>query len=509
MFDGRRVRAQTAPPLKSGRIAALGSFVPLPPPIMSAVIIPRPALPLQDRMGSTKLRKLIEKYAGFGPRYTSYPTAVEFNGDVGEAAWRNRIARSFSEKSGPFACYVHIPFCRSLCYFCACHKLIVTDRTVVAPYLDAVAREAAEYGELGRNSVVTQLHWGGGSPSYLTVEETARLFRALSDSLPLDLRGGDISLELDPRTTDREKIALYRSLGFNRLSLGVQDFHPAVQEAVNRRQSREETVDLVAYARKEGFSSVNVDLIYGLPEQTPERFSETIDAVLSLRPDRIALYGYAHVTWLKKVQKALERHHLPTPGERVELFLSALDSLRLAGYVYIGMDHFALPADPLALAYSNGSLQRSFMGYTTRRANRLAALGASAISSVPEMIAQNTRDVAEYTRRAAAGEIPIERGVVRSEDDQLRASLIESLFCAGKIDIPAVEARWSISFWKKFDSLERSLRELEADGLAEVSPWAIRITETGRLFTRNVAMLFDGYLEARLAAQSRAFSATV
>ena len=460
-----------------------------------------------------QLRTLVKKYSGQGPRYTSYPSAVEFAPTVNNESWERFLQREFSYampgKTG-LSLYVHIPFCSSLCYFCACHKLIVKDRGIVPPYLEALKRDLQCYRRvLPKDSVIEQLHWGGGSPSYLSSAEAESLFESIRELFPLESPLSDISIEVDPRTADRDKIRRYRALGFNRLSLGVQDFDLRVQEAVNRVQPYEMTAEIIEAARQVKFSSINVDLIYGLPEQTRESFAETLRKVLALRPDRIALYGYAHVSWLKKSQNSFNRLMLPSPEARIELFLLALDAFAAAGYVHIGMDHFALPEDSLAVAAKTGGLHRSFMGYTTHRGSRLMAIGASGISCFPGAIAQNIKDVKEYTLSANAQCFSIERGVIKTTDDLQRAEVIDSLFCRGEIDTEEFQSHWQLNFWEKFSAIKPALIELEDDGLVSLSPHRIELSASGRLFTRNVAMLFDAYLPGRLNETRRVFSATV
>ena len=456
---------------------------------------------------------LIAKYAVSGPRYTSYPTAVEFTNSFTKADWLSCLAEEFAAGSsaGGVSLYVHLPFCKSLCYFCACNKVITKDRSVTGPYLAALDREFELYQRNFESAGVSQVpaagqfHWGGGTPNFLTPEEMKLVFRSAVDRFNL-ASDADVSIEVDPRTTTNDQVEVLAELGFNRISLGVQDFDPAVQEAINRVQSVECTEQVVEWARSAGFGSVNIDLIYGLPLQHPANFRRTIDQVMAIRPERIALYGYAHVTWLTKVQRTLEREHLPSPQERIGLFLDAVDQLTAAGYVHIGMDHFALPGDGLSLALASGSLNRNFMGYSTIRGSRLLGFGASSISSLGNSFAQNTKDITEYQNKMAAGEFAVERGLARSYDDQLRGDLIELLMCQGRISINDFENKWRIDFFKYFAASATELEVLMADGLVAFDRQTITVTPLGRFFQRNIAMIFDAYLTQHRSGPKKVFS---
>ncbi|MFN8389391.1 MAG: oxygen-independent coproporphyrinogen III oxidase [Bdellovibrionota bacterium] len=458
------------------------------------------------------VRRLAAKYSSRGPRYTSYPTAVEFGPQVNPQSWSEVVRADGSDPSAEWssaALYVHIPFCSSLCYFCACNRIIVRDRAMFEPYLTALEREIRAYAEiLPKHTVFQALHFGGGSPGLLLAEETARLLQRLREEFAF-ASDAELSIELDPRTSTPERVQHYRELGFTRLSLGVQDFDSVVQRSVNRIQPVEMTASLFESARHAGFRSINADLIYGLPEQNLERFAKTIRQLLELRPERIALYGYAHVTWIKKAQKTFERLHLPDAAERLELFLHALGELEKAGYVSIGMDHFALPGDSLAKAFENGTLERTFMGYTSDRSPRLIGLGASAISTLPAAFAQNVPDTLGYIRMTETGTLPIERGVLRTAEDRLRGEIIEALFCKARLDISSLERRHGISFETKFASQLPALKSMAEDGLLSYSASHLELSRLGRLFTRNVAMLFDGYLAKHSEGSTPKYSATV
>ena len=467
-------------------------------------------------------RELIEKYSGQGPRYTSYPTAVEFHEGFSAAtwqktllAWRNSTPTEPPTESRSISLYTHIPFCRSLCYFCACHKIITEDRTVVSPYLAAISRELSIYSQLlsDGNTSLAGLHWGGGSPNYLAPDEMRVLFESTLAAFPKLNPAAEISIEMDPRTTTTEQLSTIERLGFNRISLGVQDFSPHVQEAVNRIQPFELTRDLVENARQLGLSGINLDLIYGLPGQELTSFNDTLSQVISIRPERIALYGYAHVTWIKKVQKALERHPLPSPSLRIELFRSAVTELTRAGYVYIGMDHFALPADSLAKALANGTLTRNFMGYSTECGAGTLGVGPSAISGLAGAYAQNEKDLQRYqaklTSSNSANSLPITRGLSLSREDKLRAEVISQILCQGTVSFEQVGKRWEIDFAKHFAAELGGLEELEQDRLVAIEDSQLRLTPLGRFFMRSVAMHFDGYLNAHLTSGRKVFSQTV
>lgn len=456
-----------------------------------------------------ELRRIIRKYAGSGPRYTSYPTAVELSDDVTAADWYSLLRSELSgdNASSSASLYVHIPFCKSLCYFCACHKVILKERDIVAPYLAALGDELTAYRALLPKISFGQIHWGGGSPSFLTIPESERLFDAITERFSLATEGGDFSIEVDPRTTSEEMLRAYRALGFNRVSFGVQDLDESVQRAVNREQSLETIERLVVASRAEGFSSINVDLIYGLPEQRIETFADTVHSIVRLRPSRIALYGYAHVTWLNKVQRSFERHHLPTPEERLELFLLAGAAFEEAGYRRIGMDHFALPDDSLSRALESGGLHRNFMGYTTHRGATLIGIGASALSSCEGAIVQNAKALDDYMSRVADVGTAVFRGLRRTLDDRCRGSVIDDIFCRSEIRLSSFERRWHSEFWSAFPEVRERLVGFEQDGLLSISDERIALTELGRLFPRNVAMLFDAYLPKH--SKRDVFSATV
>ena len=474
---------------------------------------------MNDSFANTLISdELILKYATSGPRYTSYPTAVEFSSSVNPLvwfnAWKDDVAGEYAPNptSIPFALslYVHIPFCYKMCYFCACHKIVPSSRDIVAPYISAIKKELDLYKNLiPSTSYVAQIHWGGGSPDYLTEYEIEDLHNYYLNSFPNVCADADISIELDPRTTTKGHITTLAKLKFNRISIGVQDFDLKVQACINRVQSFEQTKDVIELARLSGIENINIDLVYGLPEQTLPAFLETLARIIELRPSRIALYGYAHVTWIKKIQKTLEHAHIPTPNERVTLFINALNTLTSAGYVYIGMDHFALLDDSLVIALRTKKLNRNFMGYSTHKGARILGLGASSISCLPTGYAQNQKDIDEYIKTVELGQSAIVRGLIKSRDDCLRGEIIETILCSGELDINDFESRWHMSFWQMFESSVQILENMQKDGLLILSKNKIMLTPRGRILARNIAMIFDAYLEKHRATNKKVFSQAV
>jgi oxygen-independent coproporphyrinogen-3 oxidase len=449
---------------------------------------------------------LLRRYDRPGPRYTSYPTAPQFGAEFGEAALRECIRRS-NEELIPrrLSLYLHIPYCFSPCFYCGCNRIITRDEAKGRTYVARLVREIQQFGALfDRDREVIQLHFGGGTPNFLRPREIEEIVESVRSHFRLaSSPERDFSLELDPRFIRDGDIAAYARLGFNRASLGVQDFDPEVQQAVNRIQSVEETLRVIEDCRREGFRSINVDLIYGLPRQTAAGFARTLDTVLAARPDRLAIYGYAHLPELFKPQKHIDAAALPTPEAKLGLLRLAIDKLSAAGYVYIGMDHFALPEDDLARAQAAGTLQRNFMGYTTHAQCDLLGLGMSAISHIGETFSQNPRDLAGWEIALDQGRLPVWRGRRLDDDDMLRADVIQQLMCQGRIDVAAVEARHEIDFAEYFADALQKLQPLAEDGLAVVSEEHITATSGGRLLLRMIAMCFDRYLTADNAAAAR------
>jgi oxygen-independent coproporphyrinogen-3 oxidase len=452
---------------------------------------------------------LIKRYDRPGPRYTSYPTAVEFNESFDEPAYRGQLAEA-ARTATPISLYLHLPFCEERCSFCGCSVIITRKREVAAQYLTYLHRELAMLADtLGERRQVVQYHWGGGTPTYLSLSQIAALQAVVASHFDI-LDSAEVAIEVDPRVTSVEQLALLRDLGFNRLSLGVQDFTPEVQAAVNRIQSEPLTRTLFDAARDLGFESINVDLIYGLPLQTRATFGNTVDAVVAMRPDRVAVYSYAHVPWIRGHQKYLNADDLPAAERKIELFVEAMDRFRAAGYAQIGMDHFALPADELAIASAAGRLHRNFMGYTTRPAPDMLAAGVSGIGDVGGAFAQNTKKLSEYYSAIDAGRFPIERGYRLDRDDHVRRYVITNLMCNFRIDRRDVESRFDIDFAGYFAYELAELDESAVpDGFITTDGATIEVTALGRLFVRNVAMVFDRHLRARTAPATPVFSRTV
>jgi oxygen-independent coproporphyrinogen III oxidase len=452
---------------------------------------------------------LIRRYDRPGPRYTSYPTAVEFNEAFDEAAYRAQLAEA-AHTTTPISLYLHLPFCEERCSFCGCSVIITKKREVAAEYLTYLHREIAMLAAaLGERRQVVQYHWGGGTPTYLSLSQIAALQDVVTRHFDIQ-ESAEVAIEVDPRVTSVDQLALLRNLGFNRLSLGVQDFTPEVQEAVNRVQSEPLTRALFEAARDLGFESINVDLIYGLPLQTRASFGNTVDAVVRMRPDRVAVYSYAHVPWIRGHQKYLNPSDLPAAERKIELFVEAMERFRNAGYVQIGMDHFALPTDELAIASAAGRLHRNFMGYTTRPAPDMLAAGVSGIGDVGGAFAQNTKKLSDYYPAIDAGRFPIERGYRLDADDHIRRFVITNLMCNFRVDRREVETRFSIAFFTYFaDEIETLNEGAVPDGFVTIDDEAIAVTPLGRLFVRNVAMTFDRHLRARAEGTTPVFSRTV
>ncbi len=443
--------------------------------------------------------ELLSRFDVAGPRYTSYPTAdrfVEaFNTDdyIGALQQRRTGAAALSL---PLSLYVHVPFCESLCYYCACNKIITKHHEKGADYLRYLGREIDLHtAHIGTGQVVTQLHLGGGSPTFLSDAELGELMQMIRRSFTL-APGGEYSIEVDPRTVDAARLENLARLGFNRLSFGVQDFDAAVQKAVHRIQPARQVFDLVEAARARGFESVNVDLIYGLPRQTPESFDRTLAQVNELRPDRIALYAYAHLPQRFKPQRRILDAELPNAAGKVTMLSRSLDAFMAAGYVYVGMDHFALPNDALAVAKRQGRLHRNFQGYSTQPDCDLIGLGVSAIGRVGATYSQNAKTLEEYCDHLDQGRLPVVRGLALSRDDLVRRGVIMALMCQGALQFESIELAYLIDFRSYFAAELGALEALQEQGLVVVTGTGIEVTATGWFFVRAVAMVFDRYLQA-------------
>ncbi|MYM88782.1 oxygen-independent coproporphyrinogen III oxidase [Rugamonas sp. FT82W] len=439
---------------------------------------------------------LVRKLNQMGPRYTSYPTADRFGGGFGAEQYRAAVASV--DPAVPMSLYVHIPFCASLCYYCGCNKIITQDKEKAVEYLDYLYREIAlQAGLLSGHRRVDQLHFGGGTPTYLSDEQMGDLLANLRghfDFAPDE--EGEFSIEVDPRTVTPARIATLRRQGFNRVSLGIQDFDPAVQQAVNRIQSYEETMEVLQAARDCGFRSISVDLIYGLPLQSVASFGPTLDKIVAARPDRIAVYNYAHMPQLFKSQRLISADDLPDAETKLAMLGLCIERLTEAGYVYIGMDHFALPDDDLARSQREGKLQRNFQGYSTHADAPMVALGVSAISAVGASYSQNEKVLSAYYERLDKGELPIARGIVLTEDDMLRRAVIGQLMCDFELDYASLALPEGVGAAEYFAPELERLKPLEEEGLLCIGSKGLRVKMRGRLLIRNICMAFDRYLHA-------------
>lgn len=441
----------------------------------------------------------LERYSRPTPRYTSYPTAPEWDDTFGPSQMLTAFAEADAlYPTRPISLYVHLPYCHSLCLFCGCNVVISKDAGVVAPYLEILRREiATASGHVSRSRPVEQIHWGGGTPTFLSLAEIEELYTGLTDNFTISPTA-EIGIEVEPRSTSSEQCDLLRRLGFNRISMGVQDFDPVVQERVRRVQSYEMTRKLFDRCRDLGFESINIDLIYGLPHQTSESFSKTIERVIEMSPDRIALFSYAHVPWLKKQQGSFERY-LPEPAEKFRIFCMAIERLCDAGYRYIGMDHFVRPDDELARAQDERTLHRNFQGYTTRAGCDLYGFGVSAIGAFEDLYYQNHRTLDDYRTAIETDGIATMRGVRLDAEDHLRRSVINRILCHCTLPFAEVERDFSIDFHEHFGQELTALETLAADGLVNITENSIDVAPAGRIFIRAVAAVFDEYLNRPVA----------
>jgi len=441
--------------------------------------------------------ELLKKYDCPGPRYTSYPTAVDFSSSFGDREFRACLEAASARSHMPLSLYIHLPFCEQRCTYCGCTVIITQQREVAARYLEYLERELALLAAaLGRRRRVVQHHWGGGTPTYFSLEQIERLTRTIERHFDLD-PDAERAIEIDPRVTSPEQLELLRALGFNRLSMGVQDFTPEVQDAINRRQSVALTRHIYGHARAAGFESINVDLIYGLPRQSLQTFQNTLYSVIDMRPNRAAVYSYAHVPWLRPHQKGINAAELPGTALKLELFGLATETFLAAGYEPIGIDHFALPDDELAVAARDRRLHRNFMGYTTRRAPDMIGAGVSAISEVDGAFAQNAKTLPRYYSAVDAGHFPVDRGYVLSADDTVRRHVITQLMCNFHVGRSRVRETFGLDFDTYFSAELETLHRPGgpvANGFLTIDDTGLTVTRTGRLFVRNICMAFDRYL---------------
>lgn len=440
---------------------------------------------------------LIEKYNYAGPRYTSYPTALEFSEQYAEPDFLRAVAR-YPER--PLSLYVHIPFCHRLCYFCGCNKIVTRQRHKADRYLDVLEQEIIQRAPLFRQRQVRQLHWGGGTPTFLDKAQISRLVAVLKQHFTV-ADDAEMSIEVDPREIELDVIDHLRALGFNRLSMGVQDFNKAVQQRVNRVQDEAVIFGLMARAREQGFSSTSIDLIYGLPLQTPDSFAFTLERVLALNPDRLSVFNYAHLPALFAAQRKIKDDELPSAQRKLDILQQTIATLTQQGYQFIGMDHFAKPQDELAIAQREGELHRNFQGYTTQGDSDLLGLGVSAISMIGDSYAQNQKVLNSWYSSVEQQGNGLWRGVVLTDDDCLRREVIKTLICNFSLDFAAVETQWGIRFADYFAEDLALLKPLVADGLVVQAATGLQVTGVGRLLIRNICMCFDRYLRQRARQQ--------
>ncbi|MDD2914413.1 MAG: oxygen-independent coproporphyrinogen III oxidase [Gallionella sp.] len=442
--------------------------------------------------------ELIRRLDKNGPRYTSYPTADRFAKDFNAESYAGWLAKRRADSvARPLSLYIHIPFCNTLCFYCACNKIITKDRSQSAEYVRYLIKEMAMQAELlGPGQVVEQLHFGGGTPTFLSDDEIRQLMAAIRGHFKL-VEDGEYSIEIDPRKVSDETIALLGKEGFNRISIGVQDFDAEVQRAVNRIQSEEETLRIIKASRANGFKSVSIDLIYGLPKQTLEGFGVTLDKIIAADPDRLSIYNYAHMPTIFMPQRRIEEQDLPAPQVKLDILSLAVSKLTDAGYVYIGMDHFAKPEDELAVAQRQGRLHRNFQGYSTHSDCDLVALGVSAIGKIGTTYSQNYREVEEYYGALDKDQLPIMRGMELNDDDVIRREIIQALMCHFELAKDTFNTDYKVEFDSYFATELEELREYQREGLLEMTPQRIVVTPKGRMLIRNICMVFDKYLRTR------------
>ena len=453
--------------------------------------------------------ELLKKYARALPRYTSYPPATELTETFDLQSFTNAI-KVGNQSQTPLSLYCHIPFCETPCYFCGCNTLITQKKEVAEPYLDYVFRNIDQVaGLVDSQRKVNQLHWGGGTPNYLNLEQVEKLWTKMSDTFPFE-ENAEVSIEINPKYVDKNYLLFLRNLGFNRISFGIQDFNPEVQTAINRVQTETMLFNVMDWIREAGFESVNVDLVYGLPYQTLETFRETIDKTVKLNPDRIAVFSFAYVPWLKPVQKRLPETALPNSEEKLRILRMSIEELTAQGYVFIGMDHFAKPDDELAIAQQKGELHRNFQGYTTKPESDLLSFGMTGISMLHDVFTQNQKRIKDYYRDIDANQFPIAKGVKLHAEDHLRQAIIIELMCQFHLSPKRLEEKYDIKLNAKFSDYFASefseLKQLAKDGLVEIQGEEIEVTPTGRLLIRNIASVFDTYLKQR---QKKAFSQSI
>lgn len=447
---------------------------------------------------------LIQRYDLTGPRYTSYPTALQFTPGFSREDYQKQIEQG-NRLHTPLSLYFHLPFCDTICYYCACNKIVTKNRKRAQPYLDHLHHEIRLQAELFTGDrKVEQLHWGGGTPTFISHTQMQQLMQVTREHFQLcDDNHGEYSIEIDPREANAETIALLRELGFNRLSLGVQDIDPQVQRAVNRLQSIEQTATVIEAARQHNFHSISLDLIYGLPHQTVEGFAQTLKTVLALSPDRLSVFNYAHLPEMFKTQRQINPANLPNAATRLAILEHTIQTLSDNGYMYIGMDHFARPDDELAIAQTTGSLHRNFQGYSTHADCDMIGMGVTSIGRIHDSYSQNHRSIDDYGTCLEKSQLPLWRGLVLDADDKLRRTIITELICHFRLDISTIEERFAIRFDQYFSEALTYLGGLQEDGLLELTTKEIQVSAKGTLFIRNICMAFDRYLDHSQQRYSR------
>ena len=445
-------------------------------------------------------KDLIRRYDTFGPRYTSYPTAVQFTTDFNLDDYLGGVKHSNEDPiPSPLSLYLHIPFCDTICYYCGCSKVITKDKSKATHYIDLLKQEIKLQGALfAKDRIVTQIHWGGGTPTFLSDKEIYEIIECIRDNfnVPPD-NEVEFGIEVDPRTVDQLRLKNLNNLGFNRISFGVQDFDSSVQKAVNRVQSNEQIKQHIIDSRKLHYQSINIDLMYGLPKQSVHSFSKTLDTTIELNPDRIAIYNYAHLPEMFKPQRRINEDELPSAEEKLNILQLCIDKLQNAGYVYIGMDHFAKASDDLVKAQLEGSLHRNFQGYSTHADCDMIAMGITAISRIGDNYSQNVRTIDEYESYLKQNKIPVFRGIELENDDILRREIINQLMCNNSLDIKKLEKKWNINFKKYFKSSLENLQKMADDGLLNIEKTKLTVTTSGRLLARSICMQFDRYLQEK------------
>ncbi|VAW52246.1 Coproporphyrinogen III oxidase, oxygen-independent [hydrothermal vent metagenome] len=442
-------------------------------------------------------KDLIRRYDTSGPRYTSYPTAVQFTTDFTKDDYENWAHRSNEDPiPAPLSLYLHIPFCDTICYYCGCSKVITKDKSKAAPYIKLLKQEIKLQGALfEKDREVSQIHWGGGTPTFLSDTKIYEIIECIRENFNVPANNEiEFGIEVDPRTVDQQRIKNLANMGFNRISIGVQDFDVDVQQAVNRVQSTEEIKQHITNARAENFKSINIDLMYGLPKQSHESFSKTLDTTIQLSPDRIAIYNYAHLPEMFKPQRRINENELPSAEEKLNILQLCISKLQNSGYVYIGMDHFAKESDDLVKAQQHGSLHRNFQGYSTHADCDMIAMGITAIGRIGENYSQNVRSIEEYENCLKQNKIPVFRGIELEADDVLRREVINELMCNNELNISNLEKRWGINFKNYFKSSLENLQQMAEDDLLKIGTKKLSITSSGRLLARAICMQFDRYL---------------